>query len=182
MPNFKTKAEYEKWKAQRQKELQEKHMPPKEDEAAGTPVEQRKYGNKEIFALVGSIIIIIGVFLPFIKAPIIGSINYFNNGKGDGIFLLVFAVGSIVFVLINKLRWLWVTGSSCLIILLYSLINIWDKMKDMEKIREEIKDNPFGGLADTFMQSIQLEVGVPILFLGIALTYTSAILNIKKIV
>ena len=33
----------------------------------------------------------IGVFLPLLSMPIVGSINYFQNGRGDGVIVLVLA-------------------------------------------------------------------------------------------
>jgi hypothetical protein len=51
--------------------------------------------DRKILALVGVVVIIIGLFLPIMNLPIVGSMNMLlpgTGGVGDGIFILVFAL------------------------------------------------------------------------------------------
>ncbi len=66
---------------------------------------------------VGIFFSILGVFLPFVQIPIIGSVNYFLNGKGDGIVILAFSVMSIP-ALIKREKILLIFPSICAIMLL----------------------------------------------------------------
>jgi len=131
--------------------------------------------TKQLLGLIGSIVLFIGVFSPIISVPIMGSMNYFHNGKGDGTIVLVFASFSLLLVLIKKYRLLWFTGLGSLGIMLFSFINLQSRMSqtraDMES---ELAGNPFRGLADMTMQSIQLQWGWALLFIGAALVIACA--------
>ena len=45
-----------------------------------------------------SIILFVGVFTPIVSFPIIGYMNYLQNGRGDGVIVLILAVISLVLV------------------------------------------------------------------------------------
>jgi hypothetical protein len=194
MPEFKTKEEYEAWKAARLKaavtKVESEKQPPTSPAApVNTETEPRQYKTKEFIGLAGAVLLIIGIFLPFIKLPIVGSINYFNNGKGDGSILAILAVGACLFIVINKLKWLWVIGSASAATLLFTFYNLYDKMTEISAQQEEIKQslagNPFAGMAtpmlDAMHQSIQLDIGIPILIIGTLLLFVSAFLDTRKI-
>ena len=55
--------------------------------------------------------------------------------------------------------------------------------KKQEEMETSLAENPFGGIAtsmaDSLQQAIQLDVGVPILIIGILLTFASAYLQYK---
>ena len=40
--------------------------------------------TNQVIAVAGALVLLIGVFSPIIHAPIVGNINIFNQGKGDG--------------------------------------------------------------------------------------------------
>jgi len=52
--------------------------------------------KKQTFGLIGSVMLFIGVFTPLISLPIVGSTNYFMNGRGDGTIVLILAVISFL--------------------------------------------------------------------------------------
>jgi hypothetical protein len=62
--------------------------------------------NRQLLGILGSAILFIGVFMPIVKLPAVGEINYFHNGRGDGVIVLL-AVISFVLVLIRWYRQLW---------------------------------------------------------------------------
>jgi hypothetical protein len=67
---------------------------------------------KQLLAIAGAALQFIGVFLPIVSVPLLGTQNYFQNGKGDGIIILVLSVISIVLATARLFPGLWVTGLS----------------------------------------------------------------------
>ena len=126
--------------------------------------------TKQMLGLIGSVVLFVGVFAPIVSVPIMGNINYFQNGQGDGTIILVLAVVSFILVLMEKYRALWFTGSASLAVMLFTLINFQAKMSQFKADMElELADNPFRGLADMAISSIQLQWGWALLVVGAAL-------------
>jgi hypothetical protein len=130
--------------------------------------------NNEIIGYMGCLMLCIGVFMPFVSIPIIGDINYFKNGEGDGIFILAFSIISFVFILNNKCKWLWLTGIGSSGLLLYTFFLM---RTEMAETKQEMGNNRFAELA---IQSIQLEFGWAFLILGCCLLLTSAAMDNDK--
>lgn len=64
-----------------------------------------------IIGLLGAFFLFAGVFCPIISVPIMGSMNYFQNGKIDGVFVIVAAVVAGLLCLAGGYRWLLLPGS-----------------------------------------------------------------------
>jgi hypothetical protein len=107
--------------------------------------------------------------MPIVKLPVVGEINYFHNGRGDGVLVLVLAVASFVLVLIRWYRELWITALGAAAIMAFTFFNFRSEMSQATRQMEtELKDNPFRGLADLAVQSVQLQWGWAVLVIGIA--------------
>jgi uncharacterized membrane protein len=105
----------------------------------------------------------------------VGELNYFANGTGDGVFILILAVVSLVLVLLKWYRQLWITSLGSVAISIFTLFNFQLKMSQMKtQLETDLKDNPFRGLADMAVQSIQLQWGWAILLIGIVLLIAAA--------
>jgi len=103
-----------------------------------------------------------------------GNMNYFQNGKGDGTIVLVLAVVSLVLVMAKKYRGLWFTGLSSLTVMAFSFINFQMKMSEISaQMETELVGNPFRGLGDVAMQSVQLQWGWALLVVGAGLLIAS---------
>ncbi len=134
--------------------------------------------KKQIFGLFGSLILFVGVFMPIISMPMIGNMNYFQNGEGDGVIIIIFAFLSIMFSFLNKNQGLWFTGIGSLIVLLFSFINFQMKLAELKsQMAIELEGNPFGGLADLAMQSVQLQWGWAVIIVGAIMIIVSAIMK-----
>ena len=141
-----------------------------------TETAEKNMGKKQkLIGLIGSIMLIIGVFMPIVSFPIIGSMNYFQNGEGDGVFILILAILSLFFIFVKKYVLLWTTGLTSLGLIVYSII---DFQRTMSKFRlemeRELADNPFKGLGELAMQSIQLQWGWVLLIIGAILLIVAA--------
>jgi hypothetical protein len=105
--------------------------------------------KRQTIGLAGVAALAIGVFVPLVSLPIVGSLTYFNNGKGDGILVLALAVISALIVLTKRYRALWLTGLASLGLIGYSFVNIAQALAGLER---ELAGNPFRGLANAQMQ------------------------------
>lgn len=138
-------------------------------------VNKNTIDSGQVFGIIGSAILFIGVFMPIISVPVIGSLNYFQNGHGDGTIILVLAIVSMVCVLIKKYRALWFTGISIIGLLIFTFINLQLHLNEAKtSIETELADNPFRGFADAAIQSVQLQWGWALLILGAIFVITCA--------
>ncbi len=137
---------------------------------------------RQLLGLLGSLILIVAVFAPLVSIPIAGSINYFQNGKGDGIIILLLAIISIYLVISEKYKGLWFTGILSYIVMLITFFNFHYNVSEAKhNIRIEFGNNPFSDFADMMIQSVQLEWGWALLITGAALLlYSAASNNIEK--
>jgi hypothetical protein len=131
--------------------------------------------KQQVMGLVGSIVLFLGVFAPVISVPIMGSMNYFQNGKGDGVIIIILAVISLILTLSGKYKGLWFTGLCSLGVLAFTFVSFQVRMSEARSQMElELEGNPFRGLADMAMESIQLQWGWALLIVGAALVISAA--------
>ena len=132
-------------------------------------------GRKQILGLAGSIVLFVGVFTPIVSLPIVGSVNYFQNGHGDGVIVLILAAISLVLVLLKRFRWLWLTGLLSLGMMVFTFINFRMKMAQMTtEMETKLANNSFKGIASTSMQSVQIQWGWALLIVGAGLLIAAA--------
>lgn len=129
----------------------------------------------QLAGLVGALLLVIGVFVPIISLPLVGNVNYFRNGSGDGVIVLILALFSVILILARRYRWLWITSGLALGLLTFTLLNLILLLSEMEAtLSEELAGNMFAGLAELAFQSVQIEWGWVLLFLGVLLVLIPA--------
>lgn len=125
----------------------------------------------------GCILLMVGIFAPLIRIPIVGSVNYFQNGKGDGVFILILAIISLALLIIGRFKWLWITGFASLGLISFTLIFLVRLISELEStLQEDLSDNLFSGLASLLMESVQIEWGWLLLVGGAILVLAAAAL------
>ncbi|MBM4026326.1 MAG: hypothetical protein FJ280_13130 [Planctomycetes bacterium] len=123
--------------------------------------------RRQMLAIIGCFVLFVGVFAPLISIPIMGSMNYFQNGRGDGIIVMGFAVVSLAAALARRFKWLWLTGVGSLGMLGFTLFNFQYRFSKMKaEMNKGLEDNPFRGLADLAVQSVQMQWGWAVLLVG----------------
>ena len=123
-------------------------------------VRMTKLENRQKLAISGSILLIVGVFLPILSVPIIGSIDYFKGGEGDGVIVLILGVISLVLSLTKKYKVLLVTSSLSLSVMLFTVLGLIFKLSEIKsEYAKEMEGNPFAGLGQLAMETIRLEWG-----------------------
>jgi hypothetical protein len=129
----------------------------------------------QFIAIAGSLFLLVGVFSPIVQFPIVGNINFYNQGQGDGVIVLAIAVLAIVFALTKHFRFHFYSGVVVLADLGYVILNFTVKMNEIKRqIDADMGGNPFRGLADAAMGSVQLQWGLALLLIGAGLLITSA--------
>ena len=134
--------------------------------------------KKQAIAIVGAILLFLGVFAPIFSVPLLGTINYFQNGKGDGVIVLVLAIVSVALALVKLYKGLLLTGGGTIAILVFTLFNFQSKMSDLRSSMEkELAGNPFAGFGQAALNSIQLQWGWAVLFVGACLVITAGLMR-----
>ncbi len=152
-----------------------------ESRESSEPFERgNKKGTKQLLGLIGSAVLFVGVFTPIVSIPIMGNMNYFQNGKGDGVIVLVLAVISLILILLKKFKGLWFTGMGSMAIMIFTFINFQMAFVDTKtQMETELAGNPFRGIADMAMQSVQIQWGWALLIIGAVLVIASAAIKEK---
>ena len=118
----------------------------------------------------------LGAFLPLIHLPIVGTVNYFHNARGDGSVLLALAVVCAIGFFLRS-YWLSLLGSGLAAIMFG--VDMWDMMTRLsetkEKMSSTLADNPFRGFAESLAESMQIDVGAYVIGLGILLAIVSSL-------
>ncbi|AYO54201.1 hypothetical protein [Acinetobacter wuhouensis] len=123
--------------------------------------------KQQLIAFFGAILLLIGAFLPVLSVPIVGSISLFNNGKSDGLIIVVLAGIAIVLAIINQIKAIRFVAMVSLIVVLFDLYKVYSKISDAKReMSEKLAGNPFGGMANAMMDTIQLQYGWVVLILG----------------
>jgi len=143
-------------------------------------VESGKRSNDRSFylGLAGSAALLVGVFAPLVHAPVVGSVNYFNNGEGDGVLIAILAVVALVMTFSGQTRLLLIPALLSGLIIAYTFLKAQNALTDLHsQIGRELNDNPFSGIAEVFANNIQLDWGWGALALGVGLLVGSSVLG-----
>ena len=135
--------------------------------------------DKKELGIAGSIILFIGVFTPIVSVPILGSLNYFRNGEGDGAIVLILATIAFVLALTEKLKYLWIPGLGSLGVMLFTFLTFMSRKSQLKtEIFSKAEGNPLlRGIAGMAMESVQLQWGWAIMFVGASLTIVSSLIS-----
>lgn len=133
--------------------------------------------RKTIIGIIGAGLLFAGVFMPVLSVPIVGSVNYFRNGQGDGTIILALAAASIILALTKNHKWLMMTGILSMGLLAFTLYNVNSTIGAAKsKLAKEASGGLFGGIAALAAESVQLEWGWAVMFAGAALLITTSLL------
>ena len=119
--------------------------------------------RKQLIGYAGGVLLIFGTFLPIVSLPIVGSVNYFMNGKGDGIFIIGYAVLAIIFVALKRYKLLWIPAILAIGQLTYALITFSQKISETAS---SLNGNIFG---QAIASTVHLDWAWIVLYAGAAL-------------
>jgi len=133
-------------------------------------------GKKQILGLIGSMLLAVGVFAPFLNVTGFGNINYLNR-EIDATIVLVLAAISFILILTKKYKWLWFTGVGSLLTLIFTFIYFEVRLHEVKsQMQTTFAGTPSDGLgpANIAAQSVQPQWGCAILIIGVVLIIVSA--------
>ena len=141
-----------------------------------------EFSKQQLIGMIGGAVLLLGIFLPVVSMPIMGSISVFSSGRVDGYILLGLAIISLILSFINNLKPLRITGGVSLAMIVFGFIYILFKLNNLKSdVADRLKDNPFGDMAQAMMSTVQIQYGWVFLFIGsLMLVYAAFAKNSEK--
>jgi hypothetical protein len=137
--------------------------------------------KKTQIGFTGALLLILGTLVPIVTIPIAGSQNYFQNGTGDGVFIVALALLAIVLIVTKKFQALIAVGIASAALTSFTLVSILIRISEAKsELEASLEGNPFAGLATGLMNSVQIEWGWLVLYLGAAALVASGIMARKE--
>lgn len=140
--------------------------------------------TKQLLCLLSAALVMVGVFMPLVSIPIMGTMSYVGNGRGDGWIVFALGLAAAGCALVRAYRVLPWLGSAVLACLAYTYYRfqgvIGEARAQAEKMRADLADNPFGGLAtgmaDTMVGAIQIQWGFGVLLVAAMLLMVGSVM------
>ena len=133
--------------------------------------------KKAQLGIIGSILLMFGTLVPIVSVPIAGSQNYFQNGNGGGLIVIALGLAGIAFVVAKKFQALIPLGIATAALTTFTLVSVLKRISDAKsQLEASLEGNPFAGLAAGIMNSVQIEWGWLVLYLGAAALISSGVM------
>lgn len=134
--------------------------------------------TRQLLGITGALLLFVGVFMPIVKAPLLGDMNFFQNGHGDGVYVLPLAIGAFALAVTRRYSALLWPGLLAAAVLAFSFYRVQTRLSEMTaRLNTELADNPFRGLAEVAAKSVQLEWGWAVMAAGVALVITAGLMR-----
>ncbi|MGB9596729.1 MAG: hypothetical protein ACPL7B_10655 [Candidatus Poribacteria bacterium] len=142
-------------------------------------------GFKQIIGIIGSILLILGVFIPLVKIPIVGGISFYDNSKLEAIIVIIIAVISIFLVVAKRYILLWFSGFALLAVVLVRGIQVIRKLYSARSTAEKILGERLTAkltkkLTNIAIEHVDISWGLIFLIVGAILIILCALLATKK--
>lgn len=158
----------------------------KDEEQPGAPPARRSqvrqleerpsgFSQRQWVGFLGAAVLAVGVFAPLISGPMGMSMNYFANGKGQGIFVLAMAACTAALVFARRYPLVWATGGLSAAVVGFTFYRALSTLEQAKQVMtSDLEGNPFRGLADMAAESMQMQWGWALLGIGCLLVLASA--------
>lgn len=80
--------------------------------------------NKQPVGIAACFLLIVGCFVPLFSVFGLVTENYFKDGEGDGVLLIVLTVISFLLVLTNRYRGLFISGGLSALLIVYDFFDV----------------------------------------------------------
>ena len=141
-----------------------------------------EFSKQQLIGFGGGVLLLLGIFLPVVSMPVVGSVSIFSSGRVDGYVLLGLTTLSLFFVFQNTLRLLKITSVIAFSIVFFNFVYTIFKINKLKSdLGDKLQDNPFSGLAQAMVSTVQIQYGWVFLFIGsLLLLYIAFAKNINK--
>ena len=127
--------------------------------------------KKTLFIISGSELMVLGAFLPIVSIPIVGSVNYFNNGQGDGVFIVLLAGVTAALAFIKNSKYAWIPAALAGVLIVFTVFNFISRISAVQsELSDSLAGNPFAGLAEGLLGSVQIQFGWVVMLVGVGLS------------
>ena len=124
--------------------------------------------KNQIWVLAGAALMAFGTLLPVISIPLAGNLNYFQNGQGDGVFVIVLAAVTAFMAFKKSLKFSWIPASLAGVLIIYSLVSLISTVSNsLAELESSLEGNPFAGLAQGLVGSVQIQWGWGVMLAGV---------------
>jgi|GEM_PF-1092601 len=136
--------------------------------------------RRQLYGMTGSLALFVGVFTPIVSAPIVGSLNYFQNGRGDGVIILLLAVVGLIASMVKAYKLLLLSGIASLALLLFTFFNLQYAISQIQsQFEKDLAGSPFRGLGEIALRSVQIQWGWAVLHFGAVLLIVAGVARPK---
>ncbi len=142
-------------------------------------------GFKQIIGIIGSILLILGVFIPLVKIPIVGGISFYDNSKLEAVIVILIAVISIFLVVLKRYILLWFSGVALLAVVTVRGVQVIRKIYSVRSTAEKILGEKLTAkltkkLTNIAIEHVDIGLGLIFLILGAVLIILCAFLAAKR--
>ena len=149
---------------------------------------------KQIIGIIGSLLLILGVFIPLVKIPIylpslnqmalyfhVGGITFYDNSKLEAIIVIAIAVISIFLVVAKRYILLWFSGIALLAVVSYRIIRVMQTLHSARSIAEKwigekLTDKIANKVTNVAIEHVHISWGLIFLIVGAILIILCAAL------
>ena len=124
--------------------------------------------NGRTLGLIGSVLLLAGLFLPLFSVPLLGAITYYSNAQTQALMIGALALVSAGLAAAGHVRWLLATGLGALGVMAATYMR---SRAALERMRDDLGGDGFEGeilraLADRAADAVKVEWGWAVLILG----------------
>jgi len=137
--------------------------------------------NRQLVGFIGIVFVIIGLFIPLVKAPLIGGITFFDSNKTESITVMGLCAISLVLILSKRKMLLWFSSIAIFTMTLIPAVQTIRKLMSAKSTAEKILGEKLTNkledkLTDVVMEHVHIYWGLVFLMLGVILIFVCAIL------
>jgi hypothetical protein len=156
--------------------------PVKLDAAEPTvPAQKPDETAKRLLGLIGGGLLVVGVFCPFIRAPFMGSVDYFRGGTGDGVIVLVLGAIAVCLTILRLYIGNLLPGLASLGMLAFTFVSFQQRLAESRaQLDAELAGNPFRSIGDAMVRGVTIDWGFVMLVVAAVLTIASALVPARQ--
>jgi hypothetical protein len=133
--------------------------------------------SRQSLGVAGAVVLALSVFAPIVRAPVVGTLNYFSHGNGEGAVVLILAAAAVGLTLLGKHRLILLPAGVSLGMIAYTYLDIRAQLRDVKAALEGLGPlGPLGGLGTLALDAVQMQWGWAAMLCGVVLLFVAALM------